>query len=161
MSGLKDFVQNNVSSYLPQEDSSYGPNNWFYRRMVIMSALAVCGLSIVGISMVVVFGMAQVSWSGVTVTYDSNLLRLAEGIVWASLTFAGTVIGAYVFGSNSDTKDFRKNVLEMQSRGVTTITETRVVNTLASPPVDVGDQSDETKTNQTSGDATKGQEPAG
>ena len=26
MSGLKDFVQNNLTSYLPQEDSSYGPD---------------------------------------------------------------------------------------------------------------------------------------
>lgn len=154
-------IRNMMQSMLPiQESNDFSTTNWLYRRTIIIVSMIVCGICIICVTLVVVGAIGLTAWTGRAVTYDSNLLRLAESLLWGAFTSASAIIGAYVFGANFDTKDYRKSIIELQSRGVTTISETKVTTSIAEPQSDASKESDEVKANQTSGTSTKG-EPAG
>lgn len=133
-------MNNLLRSMVPvQEDTDFSASNWRYRRTIIMVSLLVCGICVLGVSLVIIAAIARIAWTGSSPSYDANLLRLAEALVWATLTFAGSIIGAYVFGANFDSKDYRKSVVELSSRGVVTTVESKVVTTPVTPtpaPVD-------------------------
>jgi len=145
------IIKNVVPSIL-SDDFSTG--QWKNRRLVIMTSLLVCGFCLVGITLVVIGSIATAAWQGSSPSYDKNIVDLASSIVWGVITLATSIIGAYVFAANFDTKDYRKNVVEMQSRGVSTTVESKVTTTGATPATiqaaplapDRGDQPDETTT---------------
>ena len=152
MASVQELVAAKVKAVLPGNDSEFGPNNWYYRRLVIMVSLAICGIIILAIGLIVVAGIALTAWKVSSAVYDSNLLRLAETLVWVLLTFAGSIIGTYVFAANWDAKDYRKNITEMQARGISTVVESKVttVGAAVQPAVvtptvpDAGEQPDDT-----------------
>lgn len=168
------LVENTIRKLAgPQAQDDFGPNNWYYRRLVIMVSLSISGLIIVAVALVVVAAIAMTAWTGRSPSYDVNLLRLAESLIWPLLTFAGSIIGAYVFAANWDAKDYRKNITEMQSRGIVTTVESKVVTTpvqsaTPTPLPDQGNQPDEepiptyaSEPTNTTATSKATQEPAG
>lgn len=138
-----------AATNLVPESNDFSASNWFYRRVIIMCALVLCAVIVIVITAVVAGSITLSVWRGNALNVDPNLLRLAETLLWTTFTFAGGIIGTYVFGANWDTKDYRRAVLELQKTPVVTSTTTTVETAVvpAKNVEDKGEQPDEEPAN--------------